>query len=343
MTGFGRGEAPLVDGGVAVELRSVNSRHLDLRVRLPRDLAALEAPVRAAAQPFFSRGQVELQIRPSVDLAQQPGVAVNREAARRYLEAAERLRLEFGLDGGLPLGALFGLPGVVEVREVELGSPELKTAVVAAVEAACREALEMRQREGEALDADLRERLCRIEELVLEIVFAARADPRQHLRLGEVRLDQLRAPKQLPVLCLRVYEDRQPELGEDAHRLADDLGAEYTLPVVLKDDTVDLRARTHRLDEPQLVARVEGLVRLAVEAHDLLRRGPGRAPADHARLLGRGPLRVHHQAARVDLPVRDESRDLVGRLVVPHQRHELDVPAQARHVPRDVARTPQHG
>ena len=218
MTGFGRGEAPLADGGGAVELRSVNSRYLDLRVRLPRELAALEAPVRAACKPFFSRGQVELQIRPSVDLAQQPGVAVNREAARRYLEAAERLRLEFGLDGGLPLGALFGLPGVVEVREVELGSPELKTAVVAAVEAACREALEMRQREGEALDSDLRERLRLIEELVLEI--ESRAE-----EVGQ------RLLKRLPALA--------PDLELDAAR--------FDQEVVYYVDRMDVTEETVRL------------------------------------------------------------------------------------------------
>ncbi len=60
MTGFGRADGPL---GLSAEVRSVNSRHLEVRVRLPRELAALERDARAAATGFFERGQVEISLR----------------------------------------------------------------------------------------------------------------------------------------------------------------------------------------------------------------------------------------------------------------------------------------
>ena len=62
MTGFG-GASFRVDGvAFDVEVRSVNHRHLDARVRLPRPLASLESEVRARIQGRFSRGKVDLSV-----------------------------------------------------------------------------------------------------------------------------------------------------------------------------------------------------------------------------------------------------------------------------------------
>ena len=60
MTGFGRGEASGESIAVTVELRSVNHRHLDVAVRLPRSLAALELDVRRLVQSRLERGRVDV-------------------------------------------------------------------------------------------------------------------------------------------------------------------------------------------------------------------------------------------------------------------------------------------
>ena len=56
MTGFGRAEAEFGDGRVSVEVRTVNSRHLDVRVRAGRELTAFERTVRTAVARHFARG-----------------------------------------------------------------------------------------------------------------------------------------------------------------------------------------------------------------------------------------------------------------------------------------------
>jgi uncharacterized protein (TIGR00255 family) len=170
MTGFGRGESLFAAGAVIVELRAVNGRHLDVRLRLPRELgSSLEPPVRAAVAACFARGQIEVQIRLSGEAGLEPAVEVSEAAVRRYLEAAERLRGELSLPGELSVVDLLRLPGVAQLREPEIEPEALGGAVLAAVEAACAAALQMREREGRELARELAERLEELEKSLAAI------------------------------------------------------------------------------------------------------------------------------------------------------------------------------
>ncbi len=159
MTGFGRGEAPLGSGVLAAEVKTVNGRHLEVRVRLPREFTAFERQIRELATTFFERGQVEVSVRMPPEGIGEPRVEVDLEAARGYAEGSALLRAELGLDGELPLAALLTLPGVVRTLEPELDKSEIERALSAAVEAGSAAAVEMRVREGENLDRELRRRL----------------------------------------------------------------------------------------------------------------------------------------------------------------------------------------
>ena len=129
MTGFGRFESP--DTGVSAEVRTVNSRHLDLKVRLPRELGTLEPEVRAEVSGHFQRGQVEVSVRLAREGALAPQVELDREAARSYAEAAEALAREVGAEGTLRAAELLALPGVVRMRELVQGPEQLGPAVLA--------------------------------------------------------------------------------------------------------------------------------------------------------------------------------------------------------------------
>ena len=165
MTAFGRGEALLDSELLVAEVRTVNSRHLDLRLRLPRECSEFEPQLRVAVSGRFARGKVDVTVR-LPEGAARPEVAVEPEVAGRYVEAARQLRERFGLEGELSLSALLELPGVVRIREPERAGEALAAAIRAAVEAACDAAAVMREREGEALQAELASRLERIEAAV---------------------------------------------------------------------------------------------------------------------------------------------------------------------------------
>ena len=163
MTGFGRADGP---DGTSVEVRSVNSRHLEVRPRLPRELVALEGEQRSAATRHFERGQVELSVRLPREGAFAPRLEIDLEAARSYARAAQELAHDLARPEELGVASLLALPGVSRLREPELEAASLAPALLALVDRACAAAVEMRTREGESLARELRARLARVEALL---------------------------------------------------------------------------------------------------------------------------------------------------------------------------------
>lgn len=163
MTGFGRAEGA---HGLAAEVRSVNSRHLDVRVRLPRELAAQERDARAKASGYFERGQVEVVVRFAGEAAIAPRLELDLDIARRYARAARELALDPRVAKSVTAAELLSLPGVARVREPELEAEEIASALQDVIGRACEAAVVMREREGEALVRELATRLAKVEALV---------------------------------------------------------------------------------------------------------------------------------------------------------------------------------
>ena len=225
MTGFGRGEAPVGNGLLTAEIRCLNSRHLDVRVRLPRELGSLESEARSAAARFFRRGQVEVSVRLARDGELAAQIDVDFEVARQYAEAASELRERLAIEDRLPVASLLALPGVSRLRDPELDHEEADVAVTQAIEAAGAEAAAMRAREGAALESELRGRLGGVAERFAQI----------EARAGEAReAARERLEKRLAGL--------QPEFELDPGRLEQ----EILLHVDRMDITEELvRARSH--------------------------------------------------------------------------------------------------
>lgn len=160
MTAFAEGLAESRALRVRVEVRSVNNRHADLRLRLPPGLASLESPLRRRVQAVVRRGRVDLTLGLEVREGADPQVSLNRSLVESVRAAAEVLRDEYGIEGRLDVNAVLSLPGALQGRT---GGGE----VSAEVEELCRRAVDFalgaldaeRQREGAALASDLRARL----------------------------------------------------------------------------------------------------------------------------------------------------------------------------------------
>jgi uncharacterized protein (TIGR00255 family) len=124
MTGFGRAESTGATHLVTVEARSVNHRHLDVAVRLPKSLASLEPEARKLVASRLERGRVDV----AVQLSPTPGradqrVVVDAALAREYVERARALAAETGLRGDVDLAWLIERAGVVRVEESEPPAP----------------------------------------------------------------------------------------------------------------------------------------------------------------------------------------------------------------------------
>jgi uncharacterized protein (TIGR00255 family) len=194
MTGFGAGEADGPKGRFRAELRGINSRFLEVRVRVPQMLAPFEADLRRRIGETFSRGRLDLSMTWEPAGESEAPVRLNPAAAKAYLQAGIQLRSALGLHGEIGLVELLALPGVVETVRPESADPELRELALQALDGAVRAADGMRRAEGAATVADI---LARIERLcALRAKVAARsadvpaaAQRRLQERLARLGLD----------------------------------------------------------------------------------------------------------------------------------------------------------
>lgn len=169
MTGYGQAAFEVEGAAFEVELRSVNHRHLDVKARLPRGLAAFEADLRAQVAERLGRGKVDVTVRATGGAALAATVELDLAVAQRYLAAARTLRDQHGVAGELDVRTLLALPGVARVAEHELREEAARGALQAALAAALDSLAAMRDAEGAALERELRGRLDRLEALTREI------------------------------------------------------------------------------------------------------------------------------------------------------------------------------
>lgn len=163
MTGYGVADADVAGGRLEVEIRSVNHRYLNLQMKLPPELGALESRLRDRIRDRVHRGSVTVTARWLVPPAGSVGVKVDWERARKIAQALRQLQTELGLAGEIDLGLVARQPGVLEVEPVgriEIDPEEGEIPFEAALEAF----LAMRRVEGAALAAELKRILGCLEE-----------------------------------------------------------------------------------------------------------------------------------------------------------------------------------
>jgi uncharacterized protein (TIGR00255 family) len=239
MTGFARTDGAIGPTSWHWEVRSVNGRGLDLRLRLPPGYEGLEARIRETVSKRIARGSVtiNLNVRRSEGGTQ---IKLNEAALRQVLAALD------GLKGRIELAppsaeALLGIKGVLEVVEPEESEAETE-ARTAAMLAGLGEALDAmvraRAAEGRHLEAVLLQQLASIDRLVAAIEAAPARTPeaiRQRLReqVGRLleagaTLDEGRLYQEAAMLATRA------DVAEELKRLAAHIAAARELIVSLE-------------------------------------------------------------------------------------------------------------
>lgn len=176
MTGFGRAEAEVLGLRYSVEIRSINHRHLDLKQRLPRALAPLEAQLAGCVRRSVHRGRVELTVSCAAAEEGHTQTALNRglvsELFEAYAQLGDHLHDLWGAQAGAAgLGAPSGLdfwspsaladhiarqPGVFQTTVRSVDEAQLRAAIVPAIEAALAQLQQSRAQEGAVLRESLR-------------------------------------------------------------------------------------------------------------------------------------------------------------------------------------------
>ncbi len=152
MTGHGVGEAELGQGRVLVEVRAVNHRFLDVRVRLPIELGEHAGAIEEHVRRLLHRGRIEVGARLDGDIVGPP--QLDRARARATFAQLCELRDELRPDEPVPLSVLFSMPDLF-VRPSATGHQEAREALLFATDRACADVWTMRTREGAVLAQDL--------------------------------------------------------------------------------------------------------------------------------------------------------------------------------------------
>ena len=193
MTGFGRGEASLPAKKITVEIRSLNSKQLDLSVRMPSAYRQLEFDIRSVVQRTLQRGKVDLNV--AVESSTVEGVGtINREIFRSYLQQSVDALSFSGIDADYDalVPAILRMPGVIS-SDTETLSDEERAALMSAVDEALRNIDAFRRQEGDILIKDLLERVDKIE------AYKAEVEPYEKMRRDTIRNRIRENLAQLPV------------------------------------------------------------------------------------------------------------------------------------------------
>lgn len=159
MTGFGKGEAVLPNKKITVEIRTLNSKQLDLNLRLPAIYRQSEYEIRTLISRAVQRGKADVFVSVESQAVQTPA-RINRELFREYLRQMNDTLTFCGIDADYDaiVPAVLRLPEVVST-ESETISEEEHAALLAAASAAAVQLDKFREQEGAILIADLLRRV----------------------------------------------------------------------------------------------------------------------------------------------------------------------------------------
>ena len=156
MTGFGRGESSSNGYQVTVEIKTLNSRYLDISVRMPQSIQDKEIKLKECVQKNLSRGKVNLNINVDRTKSAGPDIKLNEELVKSYSSILRNLRSTGNIDEPVTVSDLLQFNDIFETRkEDEKEVRIIWECTESALETALENLNTMRQNEGRELKDDL--------------------------------------------------------------------------------------------------------------------------------------------------------------------------------------------
>ena len=218
MTGYGRAEYADEDLKIAVEIKSVNNRYLDIGIKMPRQLGMLESGIRAELKKYISRGKVDVYITYEDLKESNMQVKYNSKIAGEYLKYLSQMAQEYGLDNDIRVSTLSKYPDVFTMEEEPMDPVQLWERLRAVVCEAAENFLGARLREGEYLRNDL---IGKLDEMQGHVDFITERSPqivaayRQRLYdkvkelIGDAVVDDSRIVQEVTIYADKVCVDEE--------------------------------------------------------------------------------------------------------------------------------------
>ena len=231
MTGYGRAVENLRGREITVELRSVNNRYLDCSVKLPRLFGFAEDAIKKRVKGAITRGKVDVFVTVNVTEAREAQVSLNRPVLESYLAAMKTIAADYGVQDDISVTALTRFSDIFVVEKPAEDEEQDLQDILAVVDEALARHTEMRVKEGQAMEDDLRSRAATILALVSEV------EARSPQTLQEYR-DRLSAKMQEVLASTTIDESR---ILTEAAIFAD--------KIAVDEETVRLRSHFDQMDK----------------------------------------------------------------------------------------------
>lgn len=218
MTGYGGAKGEIENIIVSAELKSVNNRHLDTSVRLPKSCLFAEESVRAAVKESISRGKVDVFISVDTSHADEVTIAVNEPLADAYVKAAQAVSEKYGVANDVTALSLLRMPEVISTERADSDKDAVSRAISGMLAQALAQFDEMRAREGDKLCTDILSKLDTIEQMVGTVEARSPetvAEYREKLLarmtevLGEAGIDESRILQEAAIYADKVAVDEE--------------------------------------------------------------------------------------------------------------------------------------
>lgn len=214
MTGYGKAEGILSGRKIIVEMKSVNHRFLEISLRLPQMLLPLESEIKKRITEQFSRGKIDVVVRANGDgnSADEERFTLNMPLVRNYYALLCQLKEELNIAQDISLATLTGLRDIFVPVETEQSPADLWEGFSAILDEAIKNFSAMREKEGESLGRDLRDRLKMISGFLNKIdsrapvvvaEFQKRLTQRVRELTAEVALDESRLLQEVAIMAER--------------------------------------------------------------------------------------------------------------------------------------------
>ncbi len=201
MTAYGRSMHNFAYGSFTVEIQSVNRRHLEVNINLPRLLARFEIPIRKKIAERVGRGMVNVLINWRSEAKSPVTVTPNLTLAKGVKTAWETIAYELGLETKVDLSLLSQEKDILLFEEELQDEASFQDALDKSVSTALDHLLEMKVREGEVLGQDINERLNTLEQVISKVESCAPSVAEKFRQKLTERLEEL-------------FEGKSPDLEE---------------------------------------------------------------------------------------------------------------------------------
>lgn len=169
MTGFGKSESTLNGTTCVIEVRSVNSRFLEISAKIPKNFAYLENDFKAQIKEKLARGSVNLSITLGEGSVGNIPVCYNETAVSKFIEITKAMQAKYGIAGEIKLEHILAIPEVLQFTDAGADNEAWEKHLKAELDKALDGVIAMREKEGANLAADLTKRVAHLEDVLAKV------------------------------------------------------------------------------------------------------------------------------------------------------------------------------